>query len=340
MKNGFDEPGKRRIKGMLLMALAGIYITFANALVQFIRIKMKAPLPPLSFFLVRSAFTAAGSFLFLLVAKINPFPNNRAVIFLLVSAVACAFGVLFVFEALDKIPVGDVTVLFFTSPIMTSALGLIFLKQKCSVVDAFCIVFNFAGIIVMTQPSFLFEKQEPSSQEMCRFLVEHSKVLNIPGTRHYMIGAIYSLLGSLCFAVFYILTQHCSKNTDVMLTLFYVGIVGTLMAISISIASKKFISFSNNWKIWMLLFFVGLLSFVHMLFVAEALLLEDAGPCVVIRNADSIYAFILQYFLMKVTPGVNTLIGGVIVIVSTTALAVYRYVSAKNRTEDLNSISE
>ena len=340
MKNGFEENGKRRIKGMLLMALAGIYITLANVLVQFIRIKMKAPLPPLSFFLMRSAFTAAGSFLFLLVAKINPFPNIRAVIFLLISAVACACGILFVFIALDKIPVGEVTVLFFTSPIMTVVLGLIFLKQKCSMVDAFCAVFNFVGIIVMTQPSFLFEKQEPSSHEMCKLLIGHSNVLNMPGTRHYMIGVVYSLLGSLCFAAFYILTQHCSKNTDVMLTLFYVGIVGTLMAISISIGSRKFLLFGNNWKIWMLLFFVGLLSFVHMLFVAEALLLEDAGPCAVIRNADSIYAFILQYVLIKVKPGVNTLTGGVIVVISTTALAVYRYVSAKNRTEDLNSISE
>ena len=338
MRSG--NPGIRRIKGILLMALAGIYSTFGNVLVQFIITNMNAPLQPVSFFLVRSVYTAAVSVMFLLVAQINPFPNKRAVILLLMSALACACGILFVFIALDKIPVGDVTVIFLTSPIMTVIMGFFFLKQKCSTIDIVCVLFNSAGIIVMTQPSFLFGKQEASSHKMSKLLIGHSKVLNMPGSRDYVIGVVYSLLGSLCFAVFYILTQYCSKNIDVMVTLFYVGIVGTLMGISISVASIKHLTFGNNWKVWILLFFVAFLSFIHVLFIAEALLLEEAGTCAVIRNADSIYAFVLQYAILKVPPQVNTLTGGTVVVISTTGLAIYRYFNAKNRAEDINLLSD
>lgn len=67
-----ENPGMRRVKGILLMALAGVYSTFGNVLVQFIKTNMNASLQPVSFFLVRSVYTAAVSALFLLVAQINP----------------------------------------------------------------------------------------------------------------------------------------------------------------------------------------------------------------------------------------------------------------------------
>ena len=184
----------RRTKGILLMALAGIYSTFGNVLVQFIITNMNASLQPVSFFLVRSVYTAAVSALFLLVAQNNPFPNKRAVILLLMSAMACACGILFVFIALDEIPVGDDTVIFLTSPIMTVIMGFFFLKQKCSAIDIVCVLFNSVGIIIMTQPSFLFEKQEALSHEMCILLIGHSRVLNMPGSRDYIIGVVYQLV--------------------------------------------------------------------------------------------------------------------------------------------------
>ena len=49
------------------------------------------------------------------------------------------------------------------------------------------------------------------------------------------------------------------------------------------------------------------MSFIHVLFIAEALLLEEAGTCALIRNANSIYAFVLQYAILKVPPQVKTL---------------------------------
>ena len=71
-----ENPGIRKINGILLMALAGIYSTFGNVIVQFIITNMNAPLQPVSFFLVRSIYTAAVSVLFLSGAKINPFPKK------------------------------------------------------------------------------------------------------------------------------------------------------------------------------------------------------------------------------------------------------------------------
>ena len=64
------------------------------------------------------------------------------------------------------------------------------------------------------------------------------------------------------------------------------------------------------------------MSFIHVLFIAEALLLEEEGTCAVIRNTDSIHAFVLQYAILKVPTQVKTLTGGVIEVISTTTLAI------------------
>ena len=76
-----ENPGIRKINGILLMALAGIYSTFGNVIVQFIMTNMNAPLQPVSFFLVRSIYTAAVSVLFLSAAKINPFPKKNRLLY-------------------------------------------------------------------------------------------------------------------------------------------------------------------------------------------------------------------------------------------------------------------
>ena len=64
---------------------------------------------------------------------------------------------------------------------------------------------------------------------MSKLLIGHTKVLSMSGSRAYVIGVVYSLLGSLCFSVFYILCG-CGGYIDV-------GVVGTLMGISISVDS-------------------------------------------------------------------------------------------------------
>ena len=60
----------------------------------------------------------------------------------------------------------------------------------------------------------------------------------MPGSRGYVIGVVHSLLGSLCFAVFYIL-GGCGGYIDVR-------VVGTLMGISISVDSVTHLTFGNN----------------------------------------------------------------------------------------------
>ena len=58
--------------------------------------------------------------------------------------------------------------------------------------------------------------------------------------------------------------------------------------------------------------------------MGEALQLEDAGPAVLIRNCDVIYAYLLQYLLMKHPPSLSALIGTIIVLSASSILALNR----------------
>jgi len=86
----------------------------------------------------------------------------------------------------------------------------------------------------------------------------------------------------------------------------------------------------GEWEIWLLLLLIGILSVIHLLFVAESLQFEDAGPVALIRNADCVYAFVLQYLVLDIIPHSLTIVGAAIIVVSSTTMGITRYLSAKN----------
>lgn len=320
---------KRRLFGLILMSLGGFYMTLPNTLIQLIHIHSTVHISALTILFVRSSVTAIMASIFMSVGKINPFPSTKISAGLIILGTTCVGGILFVYLALDKIPVGDVTIILFTSPIFTATLGAIFLHQSCSIMDVLCAVCSFTGLIVMTRPTVIFGKQDEDARELCECITGESDVFDTTDTNQYMQGVSYALVASMLVAVYYVLTQLCGRHADVMLTIFYAGIMGVIMSAGITCLVRKQLTFGHSWEIWLLLFLVGLLSFAHLLLVAEALQFEDAGPCVLVRNADSVYAFILQYTILRVKPGMLTLLGAGIVVLSTTGLGIYRYLSAK-----------
>ncbi len=85
-----------------------------------------------------------------------------------------------------------------------------------------------------------------------------------------------------------------------------------------------------SWASVTVILLVGLLSFVHLLLVAESLQLEDAGPAALVRNADIVYAFILQFLFLGVKPEWTTLLGASMIITTTSMIAVKRIFYSKS----------
>lgn len=325
--------GKRRIYGLCLMSLAGFYVVLANTLVQLIHEYSNTYISSLTILFSRSVVTVTMALLFMVIARINPFPSKRETLALCALGLTGVGAILLMYFALSLIPVGDVTVIHFTAPIFTSVMGCMFLDQPCSLMDTFLGFISFCGVFIMTRPVIIFGQQETDSEHICESLTgceNEMKSIDHAGGITYIYGVGYTLLAAFLVSVFYILNKLTSRDTDVILTLFYTGVMGMIIPTIIACAKEDPYRFGSEWEIWLLLFLIGVLSVVHLLFVAESLQFEDAGPAALIRNADCVYAFALQYGVLGIAPHALTIIGATIVVVSSTTMGIARYMSARN----------
>ena len=229
--------------------------------------------------------------------------------------------------ALERIPVGDATVIQFTAPVFTVAFSFLCLRKGCGILDTICGVISFGGVIVLARPTILFSHKEHNAHSVSHIMHAKKNVVK-PGDAKYLEGIGYAIIAAVCLSLFFILNKMTGKKLDVTLTIFYPSAFGVLFSpIFIAVQHKSW--FDWNMEIWGLITVVGFVSFVGLMFMAESLQLEDAGPAILIRNLDVVYAFLLQYGLLKVKPDLMSLIGGGIVLAATSLIAINRTVFAR-----------
>ena len=319
---------KRRIQGLLLMCAAGFYITMSNCLVQFAFKSTHATISPYVFLFYRSLIVFLLNGIFMLVGRVRPISNAKANGILGLMGIAGTGQILFVFLALERIPVGDATVIQFTAPVFTMTFSFLLLGVSCTLFDTLCGCVSFVGVVIMTKPSLFFGVSQDKNKEYPSNLNpdEDSKKSD---EQDYLIGVSFALLSSIFVSIFYVLNKISGQRLDLTLTIFYPSIIGIILAPIVTTLLGELLSIQLNWANISVILLVGFLSFIHLLFVAEALQLEDAGPASLVRNADIVFAFILQYLFLGVQPEWTTLLGAGLIIIATTMIALRRITQTK-----------
>lgn len=135
--------------GLLLAAFSSFFFSVTSLLAK------KVGLPPL----VLSWFgflglTVLSAPLFAIHRKWSP-PPKAARLVLLRSVVGTLFVILS-FCAVERIPIGDASVLFYTAPVFTVGLAYVFLGEPCPPHGLPLIVALMAGVVLVTRPPALF----------------------------------------------------------------------------------------------------------------------------------------------------------------------------------------
>ena len=323
---------KKRIKGLLLMSAAGFYLTMSNCLVQFAFKSTHTKISPYVFLFYRSLIVFLLNIIFMIVGRVRPFADAKANGILGLMGVAGTGQILFVFLALERIPVGDATVIQFTAPVFTMTFSFLLLGVSCTLFDTFCGCVSFVGVVIMTKPSIFFgtnqgkEKEYPSN-------IDPGEDSKNADEQDYLIGVSFALLSSIFLSIFYVLNKISGQNLDLTLTIFYPSLIGIIVAPTVALLVGEFLSIQLNWANVSVILLVGFLAFIHLLFVAEALQLEDAGPASLVRNADIVFAFILQFLFLGVQPEWTTLLGAGLIIIATTMIALRRITQTRKELE-------
>ena len=319
---GAENGKNQRTIGLGLMAAAGLFLTLGNVLVQFVYLEYKA-LSSYEILFTRSLIQLLFCIVFMVSRKVHLFGDKKLnLLKLFFMGVVEVAAIVFFYLSLQIIPVADATVVQFTSPVFTVFFSFLLLRKGCGVIEVLCGCISFFGVVVIAKPDLVLTHFKHISTNQMN---NHNVTLSINQESHYLPGSIFALLAAMCLSLFFILNKLNGSKFDVTLTVFYPSLLGVIISpIAMLIKHDHFLFLQIHAEHWYIIVVVGFVSFIGLMLMGEALQLEDAGPAVLIRNCDVIYAYLLQYLLMNQLPSPSALLGTIIVLGASSVMIVHR----------------
>ena len=195
-----------------------------------------------------------------------------------------------IFIALRELPLATVVSISFAAPIFTTIFSIFLLSEKVGIYRWLAVLVGFVGILIITEPGI--------------------SELNI-----YYIFPIIFCLGLSYVAI---TIRQLSSTEPVWLISFYFSLAITLLS---------FLTIPQGWVMpslndFILLSFVGIFGGVANLWLSQSYKYAEVSLVTPLKYLALIFAIIFGYFIWNEIPTIKTLIGSLLVIIST--LIIFR----------------
>jgi drug/metabolite transporter (DMT)-like permease len=241
-------------------------------------------------------------------------PEDRKL--LLIRGILGATGISLIYYSFHNMEIGDASVIIYSAPVFTSIIACIFLHERCGVFETVCILFTFAGVVLIACPPWLFGGVAPAVHTTGNILAP----LAAFGAM-VIISIVYVLLRKM---------RHIHYST-ILFTY-------SLWAV---IQSGSLVFIMDVWSIPNCLLGnlsivgIGALANLGQICMTKALQLESAGGVGIVRTTDIVFVYIWQWTILGVSPRLVSTIGATIVILAVIATGVKKVLVnlAKERIE-------
>jgi drug/metabolite transporter (DMT)-like permease len=205
----------------------------------------------------------------------------------------CASGLIAlvaIFIALRKLPLATVVSISFAAPIFTTIFSIFLLSEKVGIFRWLAVFIGFIGILIITEPGIT--------------------ELNI-----YYVFPIIFCLGLSYVAI---TIRQLSVTEPVWLISFY---------FSLSITLLSFLTIPQGWVLpsledFMLLSLIGIFGGVANLWLSQSYKYSEVSLVTPLKYLGLVFAIIFGYFIWNEITTIKTLIGALLVIIST--LIIFR----------------
>ena len=204
--------------------------------------------------------------------------------------IAGLIAIIAIFIALRKLPLATVVSISFAAPIFTTIFSIFLLSEKVGIYRWLAVIVGFIGILIITEPGI--------------------SNLNI-----YYIFPIIFCLGLSYVAI--TLRQLSTTEPVWLISLFF----------SIAITFISFLTLPFGWVMpsfnhFLILSLVGIFGGVSNLWLSQSYKYSEVSLVTPLKYLTLVFAIIFGYFIWDEIPTIKTLIGALLVIVST--LIIFR----------------
>lgn len=249
--------------------------------------------------------------LWCIITKSPPVPAPGEYFATAIVAVMQGALLLFIVSSLSYIPAFNETVLVDTAPAFTAIVAFIWFREKISIIDCIIIAFAITGVVLVTQPTFIFH--HPA----------HTPI----ASKNQLIGSVLAILGSLSMSV-YACVMRKINTTSVSTLTFYsfilIVIPSIIMGFSLNVMKAVFTP-----SIILKYFLASIFYLLNFNLITKALLIEKAVYVIVAQVCDLPTVLILQMVILHDYPNTIAYVGALFVVVSIATIGLKDFIISK-----------
>jgi drug/metabolite transporter (DMT)-like permease len=259
-------------------------------------------------------------------------------------ALVGVIGMMSSYTAVTLIHPSDSSAISNSNIIMTAVVSRIVFKEKLSPIHLVSVVMACAGVILVSQPSFIFNKKINSPVSFNQNN-ETFSLSNKSASVTHESGAIPDLTKAIGFScasihaialtlIAILVKQLSTKNVHYCLNVFYTSILGAPLALVISTVlvltnnSQLIHNLLHNFDEFKYSLMYSVLSSVvgtaYQTMFSLALQYEDPSKVSIIKTCDLFFIFILQYMLLGIKSNWFKVLGAVLIFTSGAAILMFK----------------
>lgn len=240
------------------------------------------------------------------------------------------FGNFFTFLAVEKLPLGDATVLVMLSPLFASIGGYFILGEKWYVPEFIAMIISIIGAILVAKPAFIFN-QEVFNQELNSSSNEVS--LNT-------IGIVYAILAAMFTGAVYILIRILGTSAKMpwSYVCFSQAIGQSFLSIPSQYVFHEPLSVRMSWDGIILLLMGSLIGSWSQIAMTVGMQRERSAPACAVRMSDVIFGFVWQVLFTSDPYNWLSIIGALLVMLSIAIIIIFRERSGFEQTSGSNRL--
>ncbi|EQC33967.1 hypothetical protein SDRG_08646 [Saprolegnia diclina VS20] len=257
----------------------------------------------------RSCFAWLINLCFVLYYKIDLTVEYENRFNLLVRNVAGFLSMALSFWTMSQLVLADASVIIFTSPVMTFFLGALLLNEKIDVVNFFCALCCFGGVVVVSRPTFLFGEDPDADQKVlgpyAAFAVWTGLLSALMSALDYVF--VRKLVGMHLLAIVHYFSLSCMAGSAIAMVLW-----------------PETVTFDLSWDLWLSAIGSGVLGFLGQVCLTKGFQLESVGIGSVMRYLDIVFVFIWDILFLHEFISPLSVVGTAIIMTSASIICLRR----------------
>lgn len=238
--------------------------------------------------------------------------NSQVRWILLLRSVFGFGGIAFAFLALERLPVGDATVLVMLSPFVAAIASALILKESYTLPDFLATCVSIVGVILIARPQFIFGTEDDATSSIDP------------------VGVLFALTSSFCAGFAYLFVRMLGTVVKMPWSnvCFSQGIGQVVLSIPSLYIAHEVITLQLTNTQWLLLFLVGSIGTYSQILMTIGMQREKSASATAMRMSDVVFSYGFQVAFTGDSISLLSIIGACIVSLSVFLVVIFKQPAA------------